>query len=74
MESDEDMEFEDDWKCDFCHKPQHTLYEGWFYTSEKLNPWAQGTPSAGLMQMRRGCKFCVNQAIELGLSKADKIK
>jgi hypothetical protein len=62
-----------DFRCEFCLRETNTLYEGWFYTDQKLNPWAEGTASAGLMQIRRGCKTCVNKAIELGLCKAEKV-
>jgi len=59
--------------CDFCREDCDVLYEGWFYTNQKLNPYAKGTASAGLMQRRVGCKTCVNKMIDLGLSKAEKI-
>ena len=64
---------EDRFTCSFCGEPQETMYEGWFYTEAKLNPFAQGTASAGLMQRRCGCKLCVNSAIDAGLSQASRI-
>lgn len=57
-----------EWLCDFCRKEQRTLYEGWFYAIEK-NEWNHGTASAGLLQLKRGCKSCVNKAIESGMAK-----
>lgn len=45
-------------KCDFCGKEFDVLYQGWFSNSEKYNPWAKGTATAGLMQMARGCREC----------------
>lgn len=64
----EDSEF----KCDSCHQPTNTLYEGYFYATAKLNPFAQGTASAGLLQLRRLCKQCVDQYKELGLHASSK--
>lgn len=53
-----------DFRCDFCDVEQDILYEAWFYTAQKNNPWAEGTASAGLMQFKRACKICVKEAIQ----------
>lgn len=62
------MDDQDEFKCDQCRRDDmDTLYEGWFYTDQHLSPWAQGTASAGLMQIRVVCKECLNKLKELGL-------
>lgn len=62
-----------DFRCEFCHKEQDTLYEGWFYTKAKHDPFAQGTASAGLMQKRRACKECTELAILNKMTQATEI-
>jgi hypothetical protein len=59
----------DDFKCDFCNTPQDTLFEGWF-KAVKENEWNAGTATTGLLQKRRGCRYCVQKAIDSGLTKA----
>jgi hypothetical protein len=53
-----------DFACEFCGTIQNTLYEGWFRTPAAFNEFAQGTASAGLLQLRRVCKKCCQQAIK----------
>lgn len=59
--------------CEFCLKEHDVLYEGWFYTLARLNPYAQGTVSAGMMQLRRACRRCTEAAIDIGLACATSI-
>lgn len=61
-----------EWRCDFCHEEQRTLYEGWFY-AVPTNEWNQGTATAGLLQLMRGCKTCVNEQIKSGRAKAKEL-
>lgn len=61
-----------EWRCEFCFQEHRTLYEGWFYAVE-TNEWNKGTASAGLLQLKRGCKTCVNLAIESGQAKAKEL-
>lgn len=42
------------------------LIEGFFYTSAKNNPLAQGTASAGLLQRKMLCMNCLTEYIETG--------
>jgi len=61
--------------CDRCSTNKEkveAVYELWCYTEEKLNPYAQGTASAGLMQRRTLCNSCTDKMIDLGLTKAKK--
>lgn len=64
--------------CEFCKASLNsveTLYKAWFYTEAKNNPYAQGTASAGLTQLRIACKYCFNKMNNLGLTcKKEKIK
>lgn len=58
----------EEFKCENCKDDtQDYLIEGWFYTEARLNPWAQGTASAGLMQQRILCSDCVEDFKEKGL-------
>jgi hypothetical protein len=60
----------DDFCCDICGISSITeLYEGWTYTSERNNPYAKGTASAGLMVFRKMCESCVKNMKESGLIK-----
>ncbi len=54
-------------RCEFCGDCCVVLYEGWFYTSARLNPFAQGTADAGLLQKRHACKSCADRAKEVGM-------
>ena len=56
--------------CEFCEE-KLADFEGWFYTSAKLNPYAKGTASEGLMQRRIVCRECAIKAKEKGLTKAN---
>ena len=60
-------------KCEFCLKRDAEV-EGWFYTEARMNPYAQGTASAGIMQMRVACIKCANAAIESGMTPAKSIE
>lgn len=62
-----------DFRCDFCNQEQETLYEGWFRTSAAFNPCAEGTASAGLIQLRRVCHNCAKKAIDSGVACANKM-
>lgn len=60
-----------DFICDNCEDDtQNILYEGWFRTVAALNPFAKGTASAGLLQIRRLCEKCVKEFKERGLACA----
>lgn len=61
--------------CEFCgtDKPL-TFYEGWFYTEARKNQFAQGTASAGLMQLRIACKECLQEAIDNDMTPVKEIK
>ena len=48
------------------------LIEGFFYTSAKNNPLAQGTVSAGLLQRKMLCMNCLKEYIEAGLHPENK--
>ena len=61
-----------EWRCEFCFQEHRTLYEGWFYAVE-TNKWNKGTVSAGLLQLKRGCKSCVNTLIESGRAKSEEL-
>lgn len=63
----------EEFKCDFCGCKPRTLYVGWFYTDAKLNGYAKGTASSGLMQNKRACRYCAQQAIDLGLHEAKEL-
>lgn len=56
--------------CDFCGEDRDVLYEGWFRTQAAFNPFAKGTASAGLLQLRRTCKECTQKAIDSGIACA----
>lgn len=58
--------------CDFCRKEQDVLYEGWFRTNAAFNPYAKGTASSGLLQLRRCCKICLKEAIKNNVSLASE--
>lgn len=62
-----------EWLCDNCNEEKNTLYEGWFKTTAALNPFAVGTASASLIQHRRFCQSCTEQAIKLGLACAKEL-
>ena len=66
----------DDFFCDNCENSDlNELYNGWFYTNQKLNEFAQGTASSNIMINRIVCKKCANLMIELNLSNIkEKIK
>ena len=55
--------------CEFCNKESDLLFEGWFYTQARNNPYARGTASAGLMQLRIACKDCVQKGIDAGMTQ-----
>lgn len=59
--------------CEFCGKVKDTLYEGWFRTHAAFNEFAQGTASAGLLQLRLACKDCLEEAILNKISLATEI-
>lgn len=59
----------DNIRCEFCGDCCSELYEGWFYTNAKLNPFAVGIASSGLMQKRVSCKICADKAKEIGMRK-----
>ena len=59
-------------KCEFC-KVSEAQVEGWFYTSAKNNPYAQGTAAAGLLQRRVACNHCANEAIKNGMTPAKEV-
>lgn len=63
----DNLESRDGLRCEFCYDCCSDLFEGWFYTEARLNPWAKGTASAGLMQRRISCKKCADKAKEVGL-------
>lgn len=65
----------DDIHCEFCNtnKP-YTFYEAWFYTEVRNNPYAKGTASAGLMQLRIACKECLQEAIDNDMTPVKEIK
>lgn len=63
----------DVFKCEFCIEEPDILYEGWFRNGQSFNPFAKGTVSAGLLQLRRACKKCMQKAIDSGLSVAKSI-
>lgn len=48
----------DKFSCDFCGECCGELYEGWCFTSARLNPFAKGTADSGLMQKRVFCEPC----------------
>lgn len=58
--------------CENCHKEEDTLYELWVYSSQKNNPWAKGTASAGLLQKRVLCLECVRIAYDNGLTRLEE--
>ena len=60
--------------CEFCNQEQDTLYEGWFRSSAAFNPFAKGTASAGLIQLRRVCRDCANKAVKNGVACATKVE
>jgi hypothetical protein len=60
-------------KCSFCGKTTGDLYEGWFRTQAAFNPWAKGTVSAGVIQLRISCKGCLKRAIEMGVACATEL-
>lgn len=62
-----------EWLCDSCSNEVYTLYEGWFYTNQRLNPFAVGTASAGLMQYKRVCRQCLQHAIDNKLTECKEI-
>ena len=65
----------DDIRCEFCNtnKPL-TFYEAWFYTEARNNPYASGTASAGLMQLRVACEECLQKAIDNDMTPVKEIK
>lgn len=56
--------------CYYCEVSLDTGYEGWFYTNEKLNPYAENTASASLLVKHISCKECFNKLLNLGLTKS----
>jgi len=62
---------EDDFVCDVCGSEEDTLYEGYFKSSAATNPWAAGTASAGLLQLKRVCEHCLEQ-LRPGSSAAEE--
>lgn len=72
IKQEKDMNKED-FVCDNCNKYKgDTLYEGWFYTEAKLNPWLKGTATSGLMQRKIVCEFCLKILQDEGLTKCSK--
>jgi len=63
----------DNFKCDFCNTDTDILYEGYFRTSAIFNPYAKGTASEGIIQLRRACKDCTKIAIDTGLACAKSL-
>jgi hypothetical protein len=61
------LESHDGLRCDECYDCCQTLYTGWFYTEARLNPFAVGTATAGLMQNRMVCGNCAEKLQKLGL-------
>lgn len=57
----------DGMRCEFCYTCCQPLYEGYFYTNQQKNPYAEGTVSAGLLQLRVSCMDCVREMEDLGL-------
>lgn len=63
----------DEFHCEQCEKTNcNTLYEGWFYTSAKLNEYAKDTASSGLLQRKNVCKDCKDKLIKIGLHPRNK--
>jgi hypothetical protein len=62
-----------DFVCEFCRQEQKTLYEGWFRTAAAFNPYAKGTASAGLLQLRRACNRCAEEAVRNGVACATEV-
>lgn len=62
-----------EFNCEFCKKEHNVLYEGWFYTEAKFHPYAAGTASAGLIQLRKACYDCTQEAIASGVACAKEI-
>lgn len=60
-------------QCEFCSNSECDLYEGWYYSHQRLNPFAKETASAGVIQLRVTCKTCHNKLVENGMAKAEKI-
>lgn len=68
-----DTESVDQFACEFCGKPQLELYEGWFRTAAAKNPYAAGTASAGVIQLRRACRSCAKLLIDSGMACAESL-
>jgi len=59
-------------RCEFC-KISPAVLEGYFYAVAE-NFVTKGTATAGLLQLRKVCKFCAEEAIACGRTPAKTIE
>lgn len=62
-----------DFRCEFCHEEQETLYEGWFRHEHRNSQFFNGTVTSGLIQRKRACKWCADKLIKNGTACAEKL-
>lgn len=61
--------------CDNCNDDScDTLFEVWARTTASLNPFAKGTVSADILQLRRLCIGCVTRFDKLELLQKETTK
>ena len=59
--------------CEYCYLNPSEL-EGWFYAVDRNNEYAKGTTSYGLLQRKRVCKSCAEDAINKRMTPATEIE
>ena len=63
----------EDFKCEYCHTEQETLYDGWFRHPHHNQEFFRGTATSGLIQRMMVCRSCASILIKNGTACAEKL-